>query len=377
MNLTLSALLTSASGDGAGAAQGLAPGAGGDRQAAGPGGLFSFLLSGHLQLDQAAAGILPGNTAPVGGLAASGQPLPLAGKLLPQELAGRLDELPPELSQALAEGRLPDDLVQWLEQVLAAAQGERVAPLPSGGQPPQMAGAMPLQPLAMPQSTRAQSREDAPDALLRLIQDAAPGKPLERALAEALRPAQPAAGAGEGKDTSASFATALAGAGAEAPQRTAAEAQGRPTATPQLPVDQPVGQRGWDQALANRVVWMTNEQLQNAQLKLNPPHLGPLEVRVSVHQDQTANVSFVSQNAGVREAVEAAIPRLREMLAESGVNLADVNVSDQPRSQARDGQNGGQTPGEDAGASLAAADTDRENRPGPGTEGVGLVDYFA
>ncbi|MFN7085461.1 MAG: flagellar hook-length control protein FliK [Burkholderiales bacterium] len=90
-----------------------------------------------------------------------------------------------------------------------------------------------------------------------------------------------------------------------------------------------VGAPGWDGALAQKVVWLVGERQQTAQLHLNPPQLGPLEVRVSVtpaDQNAVANAQFASPHAAVREALEAAMPRLREILAESGITLGNATV---------------------------------------------------
>lgn len=96
----------------------------------------------------------------------------------------------------------------------------------------------------------------------------------------------------------------------------------------ELQIAPPVGAAGWDGALAQKVVWLAGERQQVAELHLNPPHLGPLEVRVSVASDQSgvANAQFASPHAAVREAVEAAMPRLREILAESGITLGNTTV---------------------------------------------------
>ena len=90
-----------------------------------------------------------------------------------------------------------------------------------------------------------------------------------------------------------------------------------------------VGAAGWDGALAQKVVWLVGERQQTAQLHLNPPQLGPLEVRLSVapaDQNAVANAQFASPHAAVREALEAAMPRLREILAESGITLGNATV---------------------------------------------------
>ena len=92
-----------------------------------------------------------------------------------------------------------------------------------------------------------------------------------------------------------------------------------------LHVEAPVGSRNWDSNVGDKVVWMVGHQEQRADLVLNPPELGKVEVSISVTGDQ-ANAQFVSANPAVRDALEAAIPRLREMLADAGLNLGQAQV---------------------------------------------------
>ena len=101
------------------------------------------------------------------------------------------------------------------------------------------------------------------------------------------------------------------------------------------PLDRPVGQSGWSQDLGERVLWMAGQGLHAAELRLNPPHLGPLEVRVKLDQDQTS-IQFVSHHASVREAIESAIPKLREMLGAQQLGLMEVSVSQQSFADQRD-----------------------------------------
>jgi flagellar hook-length control protein FliK len=93
-------------------------------------------------------------------------------------------------------------------------------------------------------------------------------------------------------------------------------------------LDVPLNDQRWGEAFASRVVWQVGEKIQQAQVRINPPDLGPIEVRISVERDQ-ASVQFTTQHGLVREAIEDALPRLREMLSQSGLHLADANVSQQ------------------------------------------------
>ncbi|VAW94073.1 hypothetical protein MNBD_GAMMA22-2132 [hydrothermal vent metagenome] len=94
-----------------------------------------------------------------------------------------------------------------------------------------------------------------------------------------------------------------------------------------LNIATPVQHPQWNQSLGQSVHWMVNNNIQQADIKLNPPELGMLDIRISVNNDN-ATVTFVAPNSAVRDALESAMPRLRDMLQESGISLADVNVSE-------------------------------------------------
>ena len=99
--------------------------------------------------------------------------------------------------------------------------------------------------------------------------------------------------------------------------------------TQNLKLEIRVGTPGWNGELAQKVVWMATRQQQVAELHLNPPHLGPVEVMLTIGNEQgtQASVQFASPHSAAREALEAALPRLREMLADSGIALGNATVS--------------------------------------------------
>ena len=90
-----------------------------------------------------------------------------------------------------------------------------------------------------------------------------------------------------------------------------------------------VGTPAWDGALAQKVTWMVTQQLQVAQLQLNPPNLGPMEVMLTVGNgpDPQTRIEFTSPHLAVREAIQAALPHLREMMADNGISLGSATVS--------------------------------------------------
>ncbi|NHN39421.1 hypothetical protein G8764_19110 [Pseudomaricurvus alcaniphilus] len=105
-------------------------------------------------------------------------------------------------------------------------------------------------------------------------------------------------------------------------------ASGQPQFTLPGDVKGAVGQPEWHTAVAERVAIMATKRLSSAEIQLDPPELGQLQVRVTLNQDQ-ASVSFASQHAVVREALDQTAFRLREMFEAEGFNLLDVDVSDQ------------------------------------------------
>lgn len=146
---------------------------------------------------------------------------------------------------------------------------------------------------------------------------------------------------------------------------------GKPVSTG---IQTPVGQREWAGELGQRLVMMVSSKLKSAEIHLNPKELGPVEVRIRMHEDK-AHVVFSSQVAQTRDALEQAVPRLREMLDQNGVALGNVDVRDQgaQHSHAQD-QFGRNQRGQGGGSD--GADADVEAAPVP-VRMVGLVDYYA
>lgn len=93
----------------------------------------------------------------------------------------------------------------------------------------------------------------------------------------------------------------------------------------QLSVDVPVQDQRWQKAFSQRVVWSVGNN-QSAQLRIHPAELGRIDIQVNVENDK-ASVVFNAQHGTVKEAIELALPRLREMLSEQGIDLDNVDVN--------------------------------------------------
>lgn len=101
-------------------------------------------------------------------------------------------------------------------------------------------------------------------------------------------------------------------------------------------MQQPVDKPGWSQEFTHRLMWMNKQGVQQVRLQMNPANLGSIDVKVVIQNDQ-ASVSFLSQHGVVRDAIEASLPRLREMMNDAGVKLDTVDVSTQADQQYKHG----------------------------------------
>lgn len=142
-----------------------------------------------------------------------------------------------------------------------------------------------------------------------------------------------------------------------------------------------VGTPGWDNQVGQKIIWMVAGKEQSASLTLNPPDMGPMQVVLNVTNDQ-ATVTFTAAQPEVRQALENAMPKLREMMSESGIALGNATVNAGMPDQ-RQAQHGEQSRGQGSGARFGngggapAVDGAPTPRPTRVDGGAGLVDTFA
>ena len=98
-------------------------------------------------------------------------------------------------------------------------------------------------------------------------------------------------------------------------------------------IHKPEGQ----QQLNEKIRWMVNARNTMAEIRLDPPELGSMQVRVNVAGD-AASVSFVVQSQQAKEALADAMPKLRDMLSEQGIELGDAQVRKDNSSGNENGQ---------------------------------------
>ncbi len=78
-------------------------------------------------------------------------------------------------------------------------------------------------------------------------------------------------------------------------------------------------------SLNERLQFMLLNGQNSAEIQLDPPELGSLQVRVTTRHEQTS-VIFVAPNNAVRDALEQQLPRLRDTLEGAGLQLNDASV---------------------------------------------------
>ena len=95
----------------------------------------------------------------------------------------------------------------------------------------------------------------------------------------------------------------------------------------QMSIDVPLLDPKWTDRLNERITWMNGNGIQRADIRVNPSELGPIRVEL-IMDDELATLNLSAQQTATRDALELAIPRLRELLNENGIMLADANISD-------------------------------------------------
>ena len=158
----------------------------------------------------------------------------------------------------------------------------------------------------------------------------------------------------------------------------------QPSGPINLNLEAPLGTKDWGEAVGERILWMVGRTIQGATLRVTPPHLGSIDIQLTLQQDQT-KVSFTTQNGAVREALEAAIPRLREMFVETNLQLANVDVNHR---QAEDQRGMSGNAGRDKGNGSEMGEDGRRGKAETGNEPTTLnhladsnsdrlLDYYA
>ncbi|MCW8407542.1 flagellar hook-length control protein FliK [Legionella sp. PATHC035] len=81
----------------------------------------------------------------------------------------------------------------------------------------------------------------------------------------------------------------------------------------------------WAKQFSEHIIWLGQQEIKSAVIKIHPEDLGPLEINIKVVND-SATVNIITHNDQIRDIVDQSLPRLQAMMAEQGLNLSEVQV---------------------------------------------------
>lgn len=82
---------------------------------------------------------------------------------------------------------------------------------------------------------------------------------------------------------------------------------------------------GFDDAFGARIGWLADQRIGRAEIRVTPEHLGAIDIRLQIDGSRVT-AEFNSTQADVRQALEASVGRLRDLLGQQGLQLAQADV---------------------------------------------------
>ncbi|MBB1320125.1 flagellar hook-length control protein FliK [Shewanella sp. SR43-8] len=126
--------------------------------------------------------------------------------------------------------------------------------------------------------------------------------------------------------------------------------------------------------MKQQLITMVSNGIQQAEIRLDPPELGHLTVKIQIHGDQT-QVQFHVAQSQTRDIVEQAMPRLRDMLAQEGLQLTDSQVSQGDGGRDQQGQSGDHAAGDTQLDEISAQEPSLMTNPSRSLHSA--IDYYA
>ena len=244
--------------------------------------------------------------------------------------------LAPGLLEESAEGQLSEKAALTLNLALEDGQGKgaQARGNPHAALAAQKGAQMPTAALASAQQAAQSANAKAAQTAESFASVLAAKGVASNAAASANAVSATASTAGAGVSTAANSAAqaqhlnALTGS---VPGQTSANGA-RAATVQQLPVYTPAGQKGWADEMSVRLSWLAQRGESKAELVLSPPNMGKLGVSLHMNGDQMT-AQFVAASAATRDMLEQAMPRLRELLQQANIELAqaDVSTGDNPQ----------------------------------------------
>lgn len=251
-----------------------------------------------------------------------------------QELA-QLSALPSDVKVAMAEHQAAHNQTRVAASSVATEQAHQLA-----AQDMKHAAQASAQTAVSPNADKA-ALSAMPDALVAANLNSAAQAASSAELSKKVMNAGLAAGALKGasnKQDKPEPQHGLAGQiqAAAGQQGVTAQQQARVDAAQQAPLPLQLTKELANDQVAEKVQMMMSKNLKNLDIRLDPPELGRMQIRMTMNND-LANVHFTVANPQARDLIEQTLPRLREMLAQQGMQLADSSVQQQSSGQQQSG----------------------------------------
>ncbi|MCK8094933.1 flagellar hook-length control protein FliK [Pseudoalteromonas sp. A3] len=131
--------------------------------------------------------------------------------------------------------------------------------------------------------------------------------------------------------------------------------------------------------LQERVSSMLSISNKEAEIRLDPPEMGSMQIRIRSDAEQ-AQINFVVQNQQAKEALEQSMPRLREMLAEQGIDLGESTISYGQSGSEQSDEGEGQSQGQTANKNTQQDKNDEQDGANPQSsrqQTSSSIDYYA
>jgi flagellar hook-length control protein FliK len=131
--------------------------------------------------------------------------------------------------------------------------------------------------------------------------------------------------------------------------------------------------------LQERVSSMLSISNKEAEIRLDPPEMGSMQIRIRSDAEQ-AQINFVVQNQQAKEALEQSMPRLREMLAEQGIDLGESTISYGQSGNEQSDEGEGQSQGQTADKNTQQDKNDEQDGANPQSsrqQTSSSIDYYA
>jgi flagellar hook-length control protein FliK len=145
-----------------------------------------------------------------------------------------------------------------------------------------------------------------------------------------------------------------------------------------FPAPVPLPSPRFAEEVGARLQWIAEQQGGEATLRISPDGLGPVEIRLKLDGDRV-ELGFTATQQDTRQALQDALPKLREMLAQQGLQLghADVGQKHAQSSNEDAAKTAKGFAGDDEGDAIVLAGTQRESNVIVGRVGRGVLDLYA